>query len=58
VTALRAYRGRIPPLTGTITVDASIDQTFPSFTDSFASWWPFLNLSSAPPNTIQGMPTT
>jgi uncharacterized protein YndB with AHSA1/START domain len=30
----------IPPLTGTITVDAPIDQTFRTFTASFGSWWP------------------
>jgi uncharacterized protein YndB with AHSA1/START domain len=30
----------IPPLTGTITVDAPIDQTFRTFTDAFGSWWP------------------
>jgi uncharacterized protein YndB with AHSA1/START domain len=30
----------IPPLTGTITVDASIERTFRVFTDSFGSWWP------------------
>jgi uncharacterized protein YndB with AHSA1/START domain len=30
----------IPPLTGTITVDAPIDQTFRTFTDSFGRWWP------------------
>jgi hypothetical protein len=28
----------IPPLTGTITVDAPIDQTFRTFTDSFGRW--------------------
>ena len=30
----------IPPLTGTITVDAPIDQAFRTFTDAFGSWWP------------------
>jgi uncharacterized protein YndB with AHSA1/START domain len=30
----------IPPLSGTITVDAPIDQTFRTFTDAFGSWWP------------------
>jgi uncharacterized protein YndB with AHSA1/START domain len=30
----------IPPLTGTITVDAPIDQAFRVFTDAFGSWWP------------------
>jgi uncharacterized protein YndB with AHSA1/START domain len=30
----------IPPLIGTITVDASIERTFRVFTDSFGSWWP------------------
>jgi len=30
----------IPPLTGTITIDASIDQVFRTFTDGFGSWWP------------------
>jgi uncharacterized protein YndB with AHSA1/START domain len=30
----------IPPLTGTVTVDAPIDQTFRAFTEHFGSWWP------------------
>ena len=30
----------IPPLTGTITVDAPVDQTFRTFTAHFGSWWP------------------
>ena len=30
----------IPPLTGTVTVDAPIERTFRVFTDSFGSWWP------------------
>ena len=30
----------IPPLTGTITVDAPVDQTFRTFTEHFSSWWP------------------
>jgi hypothetical protein len=30
----------IPPLTGTITVDAPIDQALRSFTEHFGSWWP------------------
>jgi hypothetical protein len=30
----------IPPLTGTITMDAPIDRVFRTFTDAFGSWWP------------------
>jgi hypothetical protein len=30
----------IPPLTGTITVDAPVKQVFRTFTDGFGSWWP------------------
>src|SRR4029453_2394363 len=30
----------IPPLTGTITVDAPMEQVFRTFTDGFGSWWP------------------
>jgi uncharacterized protein YndB with AHSA1/START domain len=30
----------IPPLTGTITIDAPIDGVFRTFTDGFGSWWP------------------
>jgi hypothetical protein len=30
----------IPPLTGTITVDAPVELAFRTFTDAFGSWWP------------------
>jgi hypothetical protein len=30
----------IPPLTGTTTVDAPVEQVFRTFTDGFGSWWP------------------
>jgi hypothetical protein len=30
----------IPPLTGTITVDAPLERAFLTFTDAFGSWWP------------------
>jgi uncharacterized protein YndB with AHSA1/START domain len=30
----------IPPLTGAVTVDAPVDQTFRTFTERFGSWWP------------------
>jgi uncharacterized protein YndB with AHSA1/START domain len=30
----------IPPLRGTVTVAAAVDQAFRIFTDSFGTWWP------------------
>jgi hypothetical protein len=30
----------IPPLTGTVTVDAAVDRAFRTFTEHFGSWWP------------------
>jgi hypothetical protein len=29
-----------PPLSGTITVDVSVERAFRVFTDAFGSWWP------------------
>jgi uncharacterized protein YndB with AHSA1/START domain len=30
----------IPPLIGTLTIDAPVEQVFRTFTDGFGSWWP------------------